>query len=61
MTVAYAHPSTPMPPKIINATSSATLITAEIIRKYNGDFESPNARRNAASELYAAVTIRLHR
>ena len=27
-----------------------------MIRKYNGDFESPNARRNAASELYAAVT-----
>ena len=29
-----------------------------VIRKYNGDFESPNARRNAASELYAAVMIR---
>mgnify|MGYP000491400461 CR=1 FL=1 len=28
-----------------------------MIRKYSGDFESPSARRNAASELYAAVTI----
>ena len=38
-------------------TSRITLITAEIIRKYNGDLESPNARKNAASALYAPVII----
>ena len=31
---------------------------AEMIRKYNGDLESPRARSTAASALYAAVTIR---
>jgi len=56
MTVAYAQPSTPIPAKRINTTSSTTLIPAEIIRKYNGDLESPRARKNAAKVLYAAVT-----
>ena len=39
-------------------TSRITLITAEMIRKYNGDLESPSARRKAASALYAPVIIR---
>ena len=38
---AYPHPSTPIPKTTIKTTSRITLITAEMIRKYNGDLESP--------------------
>ena len=47
ITVAYAQPSTPIPAKRISTISSTTLMPAEMIRKYNGDFESPSARKNA--------------
>ena len=48
-----AGPITPKGVKRTKIKSNATLMVVEIIRKVNGVFESPLARRIAADRLYS--------